>query len=136
MQEPTNAAIELHDSVVERLEPRGEGLAIHFSHAYIHRSSGEPGIDSGTGWSQRAVLLIQSAAVSGAEPALPAKISTGELSVSETRLPNVVPLPFDHAGAVKLSLVLSTGRSLVISGAGASLCLVGEPRFIEEFAGN
>src|SRR5690606_33839184 len=130
-----NAAIELHDSVLERLEPRPAALEIHFSHAYLHRSPGEPGVDPGTGWSQRAILAIRSGTVDGALPPLPADVADGRLRVPGTVHENCIPVPFEHGGAVELTLELSTGHVITVAGSKAALQLVGEPQFIEDFPG-
>jgi hypothetical protein len=46
-----NAAVEIHDSTLERIEHEGDDIVAVFS-AYVHRSAGRPGIDAGSGWSQ------------------------------------------------------------------------------------
>jgi hypothetical protein len=53
-----NAAVEIHDSTLESIETHSEVLVAMLS-AYVHRSSGRPGIDAGTGWSQTVRLRFR-----------------------------------------------------------------------------
>ena len=56
-----NQSIELHDSVLGEIGFAEGDAKLSFVHAYIHRSEGRPGIDPGTGWSQKAELIIEEA---------------------------------------------------------------------------
>jgi hypothetical protein len=60
-----NSAID--DSWVEKIAKSDGSLTVAFS-AYIHKSKGKPGIDSGTGWSQDAELSFEEAEVIGDLP--------------------------------------------------------------------
>jgi len=55
--------IELHDSVIATIVLDGGTTLITFSHAYIHQSDGVPGVDPGSGWSQRAELRINRSSI-------------------------------------------------------------------------
>ena len=56
-----NRAVELHDSEVATIFYFYGVAVLVFSHAYIHQSEGSPGRDAGSGWWQRAELVIQNA---------------------------------------------------------------------------
>ena len=75
------SGLELHDSRVSHIEWVDGDAVIHFSHAYIHKSKGSPGKDTGTGWSQEAQLIMQGASSLAPSPPLPNTISEGYLEV-------------------------------------------------------
>ena len=52
-----NAAIELHDSSVTAIRMEGSDVVIDLD-AYVHVSEGAPGIDAGTGWTQRVRMTV------------------------------------------------------------------------------
>ena len=134
-----NQVLELHDSQVAIVRFDSAGSSIVFSHAYIHRSEREPGRDPGTGWSQRAELVIGEAAEIDLPRSWPCTIHDGSLELSGVVHDNVIPIPLAHAGSAKLQLNVADGddnfKSLEIIGYGAQLRLLGEARYIEEYPG-
>jgi len=129
-----NAAIELHDSQVERIELQGGDCTLVLT-AYVHRSQGKPGVHAGSGWSQTAHLRIMRAHLEGAAVALPLRLATGRLTAQELQLTNLVPVPSSFTGAVRLELVGEGGESVVVLGEVADLVLVGDARYVDEFPG-
>ncbi len=127
-------AIELHDSQLIGFVRVGAQVIV-FLRAYLHQSEGAPGVDRGTGWVQAAALRWAEARVVGAAGELPADIWDGSLIVGDEAMPNTVPVPFAYEGPVVLRLVLADGAEAAIDGTDASLVLIGEPEFVEEFAG-
>src|SRR5687767_14857302 len=118
------AALELHDSRVSGIS-LAEGVAmIRFSHAYIHKSSGTPGKDPGTGWSQEAQLILSNAHCSTKAPPLPSTITEGSLEVSDIRH-ELIPLPFRRRGRATLTLLFADGSQLEIHGERPYIELVG-----------
>lgn len=134
-----NQMIELHDSEIACSWFCDGAAVIIFSHAYIHRSEGEPGRDPGTGWSQRAELVIEEAAEIDLPRAWPCSIYDGSLELDDVAYPNEIPMPLAHAGRVNLKLdVLDANGipySLEFNGNNAHLTLLGEPYYVEEFSG-
>jgi hypothetical protein len=126
------AALELYDSRVDRVDLVDGGAIVHFSHAYIHKSSGTPGKDAGTGWSQEAQLILAAVADFGPLPALPAAISDGYLEVGAIRHP-LIPLPFSRRGRAILSLVLESGAEFEVVGERPVVELIGPARFLENY---
>jgi hypothetical protein len=76
-----NAAVEIHDSTLERIEPRGPDL-VAIIRAYVHRSTGRPGIDAGTGWVQTVHLHFPMATSTGSMAAIPMELLDGRLILS------------------------------------------------------
>ena len=126
------AALEFHDSRIDQISLAGGVATIHFPHAYIHRSSGTPGKDPGTGWSQEVQLVLDSATHSGAMPSLPNTISDGYLEVGGIRH-ELVPLPFSRRGAATLALVFTDGTRLEVSGERPAIELIGVAKFLENY---
>lgn len=134
-----NQILELHDSEVAMVRFDGGTAVIVFSHAYVHRSEGKPGEDPGTGWSQRAELVIEGVSETKLPHAWPCRIYDGSLELAQIVHNNVIPIPLVHDGRTKLRLDVADGddnfTSLEITGNRVCLTLLGEASYIEEFPG-
>lgn len=130
-----NRAIEIHDSVLAELSFVKADVELHFSSVYIHESNGVPLRDAGSGWVQKAVLHILNARVKGVFSEFPVHLSDGQVVMGQNILDNEIPLPLNHKGAFELQLVAWRREKevLTITGSGAELRLLGEPRYVEEF---
>jgi hypothetical protein len=127
-----NRAIELHDSRVSSIGSDGDRITLLFEPAYIHESEGRPGIDGGTGWSQRCQLRFAAASMEGTLPELPSDLMGGELIFGAEVYGNLIPMPLEVLGAVSLRLLFYPGCETTISGASLALKTLGTPRFVEE----
>lgn len=130
-----NRAIEIHDSVLEGLTTSQAAAELHFSRVYIHQTQGEPGIDSGTVWIQKAILRILGATVHGGFSEFPVDLHDGEIILATSRFDNAIPIPIRYEGKVELRLE-AWGRSqevVTLVGNGAELELVGQAEYLEEF---
>ena len=123
-------AMEFHDSRILSMRRDGADLRIRVS-AYIHVSEGEPGRDAGTGWIQEMDLVLSDVQVHSAPAQETGDISTGRVRVGDRTLENELPLPFDHAGEVRLELETLGGQLTVVATRLAAL-EIGEPRFVED----
>ena len=126
------AALELHDSRVDQIALVDGAAIIHFPHAYIHKSSGTPGKDPGTGWSQEVQLILASASYSSALPTLPNTISEGHLEVGGIRH-ELLPLPFGRRGKAILALVFTDGTRFQVSGDRPVVELISAAKFLENY---
>ena len=126
------SGLELHDSRVSHIEWVGGDAVIHFSHAYIHKSKGSPGKDTGTGWSQEAQLIMQGASSLAPSPPLPNTISEGYLEVGGIKH-ELIPLPFKRRVRAKLNLVFVDGSHMEIVGDKPFVELFGTPIYLEDF---
>jgi hypothetical protein len=125
------SGLELHDSRVSHVEWVGGDAVIHFSHAYIHKSKGSPGKDSGTGWSQEAQLIMQGASSEAPLPPLPNTISEGYLEVGGIKHA-LIPLPFKRRVGAQLCLVFVDGTQVRIVGDKPFVELFGAPIYLED----
>lgn len=127
------SALELYDSRVSHIEARDGIVSIHFSHAYIHKSSGAPGKSAGTGWSQEAVLTLFDVSALPELPPLPNTIADGFLEVGGIRH-ELIPLPFKRKVAAQLVLVFVDGTQIEIDGNMPVIELKGSAIFLEDFS--
>jgi hypothetical protein len=127
-----NTVIEIHDSTVTEMVSRDGTVIVHFQPVYLHKSEGLPGVDAGTGWVQEARLIFADAAASGVYPEWPCDVMDGELIVDGERYPNLIPAPFETSTFTVLRLAFDSSHALTVTGRGARLELIGEPRYAEE----
>ena len=129
-----NSALELHDSNISEIRQQGNDVLVLFSHAYIHKSTGKPGWDAGSGWSQAAELVVINSMLS---PTLPDNLSNlrgGHLTVNNELFAGLIPVPFNALGKTELEIEFSEGERLSFVGEGITLFLRGEGQYIEEVA--
>jgi hypothetical protein len=124
-------AVELHDTKVLSFREEGKDLRMRLD-AYVHHSTGEPGVDQGTGWSQQVDLIVANAVVVAAPSALPGSVSISDGTlVIDGQPSSLLPLPLKKAGSVRLSLRGDDGAELVVEGTAVHLSPAGEPTFVE-----
>lgn len=126
-----NAALEFHDSDVEAIAGSGDSLRVVFSGAYVHRSTGRPGVDDGAGCVQPAEFIFSRASWSGSTTG--GKLSDGELVVGGESM-SLVPLPFSASGQVSVLLTFTSGATFSASAASVLCASTGESRFVETYA--
>jgi hypothetical protein len=124
-------AVEFHDSVLSRIEHSGGQVRLSFEPAYVHRSSGDPARDAGTGWSVNVDLTIFGSAPPLHLPNLPGEVWEGGLRINDREFDNVIPLPLESTGKITLELELTTGERVQLSGNRAELVAVGPYEFVE-----
>lgn len=127
-----NAAVEIHDSTLERIEPRGPDM-VAVLHAYVHRSTGRPGIDAGTGWVQPVQLHFQMATATGSMGAIPVELLDGRLVLSGETINNFIPMPLNHVGPSRIELESWNETRIVFEGDGLTASFAGPPEYVEEF---
>jgi hypothetical protein len=128
-----NTVIEIHDSRVAEITNRDGIVVVHFRPAYLHKSEGRAGIDSGTGWVQDARLIFVEATTSGDFPDWPCDIMDGEIILGDERHRNLIPVPLDVPTPTELGLICDSVQTVTVSGRGVRLELIGEPRYAEDF---
>ena len=128
-----NVAIEIHDSTLECIESDGDALVAVLS-AYVHRSSGRPGIDDGTGWSQTLHLRFHRGRASGNVDMVPIDLLGGHVDASNERFENMIPMPFNRVGPAMIELHGWNGIHIVIEGESVEALLIGQARYIETFS--
>jgi hypothetical protein len=124
--------LELYDARLSYIHFSDGAAALHFSYAYIHKTVGAVGRDTGRGWSQEAVLLVLDAQVNEPLPPLPNVIVEGYLEAGGTRY-ELIPLPFEREGAGLLHLEFSDGTVLELRGEEPQITLQGAKVFLEDF---
>ena len=121
-------ALELHDTRVLGLRWRETTLVLELD-AYVHESAGVPGIDSGTGWSQRVEVAVLNATLEQECP-LPLWITDGLLRLGTSEL-GLVPLPLVSGERVSAEFRGAEGV-LRFSGEGLEVSSRGDAVFVED----
>jgi hypothetical protein len=128
-----NAAVEVHDSTLERIEQCGDDLLAVLS-AYVHHSPGRPGIDAGTGWVQTLHLTFRRGRATGDLHNLPMELLDGNIEVSGERFSNVIPIPLDRTGPAKIEFFGWNETQVILEGEGVNAALIGNARYVEDFS--
>jgi hypothetical protein len=133
MSQSAHRAIEFHDSELAAVSQVGASVVLSFSAAYVHESTGVPGVDAGVGWYQRATLTIAHGEVASDAQA-PAGVADGFIRVAGALHQNHIPAAGTLDGPIELSLLLSTAETLLVRGAAITIELSGQPSRIEQFS--
>jgi len=129
-----NEALEFHDSRAEAVQREAGVLRISLKPAYVHRSSGRPGLDPGKGYAQAIDLLFSEARVD-IQGACIGELSSGSISCNGDTTDNVVPLPLNCAGNVEATFEFTSGGVLRILALACASSVQGEARFVEDYEG-
>jgi len=135
-----NQAIEIHDSTLDQITLESDVAVLHFPRVYIHSSEGRTGIDAGSGWTQEAVIRIGNAHIEGkfsqeSRDACGGSahwLSDGSLRINDSVSDNLIPIPLDVQGEIKLILEC-WGDVIHVQGDSARLELIGIAKYVEEF---
>jgi hypothetical protein len=134
MSQSAHRAIEFHDSKLAAVSRVGASVVLSFSAAYVHESTGVPGIDAGVGWYQPATLTIAHGEIAS-DTQLPAGVADGFIRVAGALHQNHIPAAAGTLdGPIELSLLLSTADTLLVRGAAITIELSGQPSPIEHFS--
>jgi hypothetical protein len=124
-----NAAVELHDSHVIAIETTDSSVIVRLD-AYVHRTTGRPGVNAGTGWSQTVDLIFKDGIVDENTLELPCWLSDGNLSpVADSA--GMIPLPTSIPSPVRFEAFAFSGDKLVVRGNTLTAVATSEATFIE-----
>jgi len=124
-----NFAIEFHDSKLLEMVCCSPGVLLALD-AYVHSSTGTPGVDSGIGLIWRAELRLSDARTNGSVSEN-ARIMDGTVHTPQRAYENMIGAPLKVSGPVRIELS-GHGWSLDIEGTELEIDLVGEGRFVED----
>ena len=128
-----NAALEFHDSEVERITFVDGLLSVLFSEAYIHQSEGEPGVDPGNGYLQAIDLVFTEAKILGSIE------SYGDLSDGSVVMDGInfqlIPVPFKATGSISAQLVFKDGSVISLSARSIACQPIGPAKWLESYPG-
>jgi hypothetical protein len=128
-----NEGIELHDSELSAVTFNDGSVVVSLSPAYVHRWSGIPGSEAGSGWLQCATLTFAGTQPVGLSAKLPVGVSDGSLRIGNVVHDNLIPANGSFEAPVEFSIVLATAETLTIRGQRVTIQLHGEPSYVEEF---
>ncbi|MBN9522894.1 hypothetical protein J0H58_30995 [bacterium] len=130
-----NTAIELHDSAISAVFESGSTVVVRLSPAYVHRSTGRPGIDPGTGWVQEVELRFANGVIECPLTDLPCTLGDGFVT-GGIEFRNAVPLPLSVESEVRFEARTVHGERLVVRGSGLDVSPVTDAKYVEEFPGH
>jgi hypothetical protein len=119
--ETEQSAIEIRDFVLASVVTSGDCIEVCLKPAYVHKSEGEPGVDSGTGWTQEVRIRIRKGRVLQSPSEVPLLLQDGCLVTGKTRQPNIITIPCGCSGSVELTLDGVNGQRLVVAGTGIDI---------------
>jgi len=131
--EGTNAALEFHDSEVGGVTVLDRELNVVFSAAYVHRSPGRPGVDTGKGYIAPLTMKFREATWEGDLSLCFGKLSTGTIECEGVRA-GLVPLPYGSTGPIVVYLQFTNGAVLIVHAAKMQCTITGEETFVESYA--
>jgi hypothetical protein len=129
------AALEFHGSDVVELRKSDATLNMIFEPAYVHRSEGRPGIDSGSGFLQPAEIVFAGAQAAEKDGPCTGAIAEGLITVGGKRFDSVFPLPFDAKGKVAAEFTFESGAVLSITATGVSCASTGPAVLVDGYDG-
>jgi hypothetical protein len=127
--------MEFHDSEL-LAATRAEGEVAILLDAYVHCWDDDGHQRRGTGWMQQIRVIVETGVGTVPEIAVPTPIVDGKLAIAHVAHSNLVPMPISSEEGVSLWIQLGTGETLEISGQSIHLECVGEPRYVEDLAGD
>jgi hypothetical protein len=129
-----NAALEFHDSCVQSIHTDDHGdVSLNFSEAYIHKSVGQPGVDSGTGHFQAATVSFSQAHLGGDLAECVGPLSDGTILVNGHSL-SLLPVPYSFRGpVVAANFTFQNGAFVKIDASAVECCVFGPSEFVETF---
>jgi len=122
--------IEFHDSHLDAIAMSSDGASVHLR-AYVHRWERRDGEWVGTGWIQPVTITVRTSPGPVATRETPVDVWVGSIRVDETVHNNLVPLPFEGTGAVRVVMELITGAVIEVAGDQVTLAATGDARFVE-----
>ena len=129
------SAIEFHGSDVVELRQSGTTLQIIFEPAYVHRSEGRPGVDSGSGFLQPAEIVFAGAKFTEKDGPCTGALSEALISVSGKKFDSVFPLPHSATGNVSAEFNFESGAVLSVTATGVSCASTGPAVLVDGYDG-
>ena len=132
-----NAAIELHDSVVDAVRQEGTGVVVELAPAVLFRSAGVPGRDDSLVMFQDAELAFGAGRIEGATGDLPSSILHGTLYLAGERFDNMIAVPcqaVDMETTFEM-LLEPDARTVKVWASSVRLTLKGDPAEISPWKG-
>ena len=129
-----NRSLEIHDSVVAAVTINGDDLIVSFAPAYIHESSGEPGVSAGVGCLQDALMHFTGVTTVLEEPATTGTVSDGYIDIDGARH-YLIRVPYKASGKINALFTYTSGQTFAVAAAGLECSSTGESNEIDAYDG-
>jgi hypothetical protein len=123
--------LEFHDSTLTGFDARDTRVELLLD-AYIHRWERLDDQWRGTGWMQGVRIVVSNAVGPSAVPVLPVEISDGWLRLGAVAHNDLVRLPLQASGAIRIWLQLNTADVVEFTGSAVRIEATADARYVEE----
>jgi len=123
--------LEFHDSTLTGVDARDSHVELLLD-AYIHRWESVNEGWRGTGWMQSVRIVVRNAIGLSAVPVLPVEIADGEFQLGTVAPNDLVRLPLQASGVIRIWLQLTTADVVELTGSAVRIEATADPRYIEE----
>ena len=125
--------LEFHDSILTGFDARETRVELLLD-AYIHRWERLNDEWRGTGWMQSVRIVVSNALGLSAVPPLPVEVSDGRLQLGAAAPNDIVRLPLQASGGIRLWLQLITADVGELTGNAVIIETTADARYIEELS--
>jgi len=129
-----NRVIELRNMHVQRVAICAESVILN-TYARVHASTGRPGIDAGSVWSQPVRFSILQGRVVRRDAFDRLVVTTASVRVGEREYDSLMPPDLDADRDTRLFLGGAEGV-IEVAGLGIRVCVSGEASYVDEWAGD
>lgn len=125
------SAMEIHEAILESRSVSKNGDVVLVLSAYVHQSTGEPGVEAGSVTRERLEIRVASGKLDGEMPHLPVRIEEGQGECGGESYVNLLRVPVQKSEPFELELLALTGEEFRVTGPTASVRFLSRPAFID-----
>lgn len=125
------SAMEIHEAILESRCVSKNGDVVLVLSAYVHQSTGEPGVEAGSVTRERLEIRVASGKIDGELPHLPVRIEEGQGECEGESYVNLLRVPVPKSEPFELELLALTGEEFRVTGPSASVRFLSRPAFID-----
>ena len=123
--------LEFHDSTLTGFDAKDTHLELLLD-AYIHRWERLNEGWRGTGWMQSVRIVVSNAIGPSTVPLVPVEIADGRLQVGTAAPHDVLRLPLQASGVIRIWLQLTTADVVEFTGSAVRIEATADARYVEE----
>lgn len=107
--------IQLPNAEISAIEDSFGRIKVRIGDLRVVKSEGIPGVNESTLWRNAATVEFEEAEIDGDLPALPARVTTGDITLNGITYRDMIALPLDQNGFAELELSFAGGAKVTIS---------------------
>lgn len=127
-----HTVIQLTGSTLAEATTDAENVCLTLAPGRLLKSQGVAGVDATTLWDQVARLEFTAEEAPGDWPALPARVTGGRIRVNSMTYVDMVPVPLESAGLIRLEVdVEGAAETVVLEAEEVKLVLAGDAHYLQ-----